>query len=210
MLSVLLPYNKTRSINKSTIGFCHSEFFREINSTKFFRENDFTEIHNNETNHGESVFKNGLFFRVLAHSACGGNFEDFSFFLFFSSSCYNFSSHLGPGVGSTSSNNNLWESTKNWHKNPKYILHKMRGAGGIIKERKKNRNNYITEAARTLLYEDSCHGGKNKKKFGIFILCRGKKVFFVFFLLKLQNVQKITLIPHWLFCIVVVFFLKKE
>ena len=136
MLSVLLPYNKTRSINKSTIGFCHSEFFREINSIKFFRENDFTEIHNNETNHGESIFKNGLFFRVLAHSACGGNFEDFSFFLFFSSSCYNFSSHLGPGVGS-SSNNNLWESTKNWHKNPKYILHKMRGAGGIIKERKK-------------------------------------------------------------------------
>jgi len=107
MLSVLLPYNKTRSINKSTIFFCHGEFFREINFTKIFRENDFTEIHNNETNHGESIFKNGLFFRVLAHSACGGNFEDFSFFLFFSSSCYNFSSHLGPGVGSTSSNNNL-------------------------------------------------------------------------------------------------------
>ena len=128
MLSVLLPYNKTRSINKSTIGFCHSEFFREINSTKIFRENDFTEIHNNETNHGESIFKNGLFFRVLARSARGGNFEDFSFFPFSSSSCYNFSSHLGPGVGS-SSNNNLWESTKNWHKNPKYILHKKGGLG---------------------------------------------------------------------------------
>ena len=67
MLSVLLPYNKTRSINKSTIFFCHGEFFREINFTKIFRENDFTEIHNNETNHGESIFKNGLFFRVLAH-----------------------------------------------------------------------------------------------------------------------------------------------
>lgn len=65
--------------------FCHGEFFREINFTKNFRENDFTEIHNNnETNHGESIFKNGLFFRVLVHtSACGGNFEDFSFFLFF-------------------------------------------------------------------------------------------------------------------------------
>merc|ERR1712223_1428869 len=56
---------------------------------------------------GNPFSKMDCFFRVLAHSACGGNFEDFSFFLFFSSSCYNFSSHLGPGVGSTSSNNNL-------------------------------------------------------------------------------------------------------
>jgi len=39
---------------------------------------------------------------------------------------------------------------------------------------------------------------------------QGEKSIFCFFLLKLQNVQKITLIPHWLFCIVVVFFLKKE
>merc|ERR1712223_17833 len=31
-----------------------------------------------------------------SYSACGGNFEDFSSFLFLSSSCYNFSSHLGP------------------------------------------------------------------------------------------------------------------
>ena len=57
----------------------------------------------------------------------------------------------------------------------------MRGAGGIINERKKNRNNYITEAARTLLYEDSCHGGKNKKKVWYIHTLQGEKSIFCFF-----------------------------
>jgi len=48
------------------------------------------------------------------------------------------------------------------------------------------------------------------KKSLVYSYSAGGKKYFLFFLLKLQNVQKITLIPHWLFCIVVVFFLKKE
>lgn len=86
----------------------------------------------------------------------------------------------------------------------------MRGAGGIINERKKKIEITILQKLHGRCYMKTHATAVRIKKVWYIHTLQGEKSIFCFFLLKLQNVQKITLIPHWLFCIVVVFFLEKR